>query len=443
MIDLKGIKLGVASASAQIEGGHVFSNWNVYSDQNKITDGSNVARANDHWNRYQEDIEIMDELEIKYYRMSVEWARIEPSPGKFNFEAIEHYRHEISLMKKKSIHVLLTLHHFSHPYWFEKLKSFEKIENITYFLRYVAYVVHHLGDLVQDFCTINEPNVYAVNGYFFGEWLQEEKNVVKTIHVMNVLAAYHIKTYELIKKIFEKRGWGNCHINFAQHIRVFDSYDNKPWNKVGAKLFNFLFQEGLFLAFAKGEFKFPFRNLLKVKPGQYIDSIGINYYSRGLVKNFSDVVKEQAIKNDLGWEIYPEGLKQTLQHFSNLIDLPVQITENGTCDNTDSFRARYLYDHLKAVSESGVNVTHYYHWSFTDNFEWKEGELPRFGLVHIDYETQRRTIKKSGYFYREIIRKEGIDDELFDKYVKESMYHYGEHNILEGLLPEEVLRNKR
>ena len=118
------LKFGVATASAQSEGGAVGSNWNHYSDAGKIRDHSNIRRATDHWNRYEEDIELLDELGIRTYRMSVEWARIEPQEGQWNPEAIAHYRREIQLMRDRGIEVLLTLYHFSHPQWFEDRGAF-------------------------------------------------------------------------------------------------------------------------------------------------------------------------------------------------------------------------------------------------------------------------------------------------------------------------------
>ena len=98
------------------------------------------------------------------------------------------------------------------------------------------------------------------------------------------------------------------------------------------------------------------------------------------------------------------------------------MTENGTCDNTDAFRARFIYDQLKRISETENPITRYYHWSFMDNFEWREGERERFGLVHIDYATQTRTVKESGRLYSAIIRDGGVSEESFDRYVKHSQY---------------------
>lgn len=443
MLKLGNLRLGVATASAQIEGGEVGSNWNAYSDAGKIYDGSNVKRAADHWNRYVEDIELLDQLRIRDYRMSVEWARLEPQPGVFDEQAFAHYRDEIQCMQAKGIRVLLTLYHFSHPQWFEEMGSFEKLENIPIFLRFVDQVVLRLGDLVEDYCTLNEPNVYAVNGYFFGEWLQEEKSLSKTLKVMNIFIACHHKAYQLIKTIHKAQGYGNPNITLAMHMRIFDPLTKTHLDRLGAKLLDRLFQTNFFKAVALGEFIYPFQNLLNSPKSLYIDLIGLNYYSRGLVHHFQDTVKRDAIKNDLGWEIYPEGLVRAAQQLYDIIPLPIRVTENGTCDNHDAYRSRYIYDHLMSMMASDLPFTHYYHWCFTDNFEWKEGEVARFGLVQTDYETQKRTIKSSGHFYAEMIAAQGVTPEMYKRYVADQTYHHGQVNVLRGMLPEEVLRNKR
>lgn len=443
MFQLNGLELGVATAAAQIEGGALDSNWNRYSDAGKIYDGSNIKRAADHWHRYREDVDLLEALEIKHYRMSVAWARLEPRPGQFDDEALARYRTEIALLRSKKIEVLLTLHHFSHPGWFDDLGGFTRAENAPYFLRFVEYVVRGLGDLVSDFCTINEPNVYAVNGFLFGEWLEEEHSLRKTLHVLDVFTLCHIQAYQAIHAIFKECGWGTPCVSFAHHIRVFHTEGHRPWDRLARRFFNFAFQKGLFSCMAQGRFRFPFHNLGHFPPGQYIDCIAINYYTRGMVRDFHDTVKKDSIKNDLGWEIYPPGILEACQMLYDLLPLDIMITENGTCDNADDFRPRYLYDHLKLLAESPLPIRRYYHWCFTDNFEWKEGELPRFGLVSVDYASQKRTIKTSGYFYRDIIRAGGVTPALYDQYVRPAHYHHGERNIFRGVLSEGQLSNKR
>ncbi|MFZ2539935.1 MAG: family 1 glycosylhydrolase, partial [Oscillospiraceae bacterium] len=163
---------------------------------------------------------------------------------------------------------------------------------------------------------------------------------------------------------------------------------------------------------------------LPIERGEYCDFIAVNYYTRSTVSGFGDGVREGAPKNDLGWEIYPEGIVRCTQKLYSLIKRPIYITENGTCDNTDVFRCRYIYEHLSVLCKSELPVERYYHWCFCDNFEWIEGESARFGLVHVDYETQKRTTKNAGDFYSEVIRAGGMTEEIYEKYVKNQEYHF-------------------
>ena len=135
-------------------------------------------------------------------------------------------------------------------------------------------------------------------------------------------------------------------------------------------------------------------------------------------------MKKGSYRNDLGWEIYPEGIVRCANEVYSILKRPIYITENGTCDNNDTFRCRYIYDHLKVLCESDLPVERYYHWCFCDNFEWIEGESARFGLVHVDYETQKRTIEKSGRFFSGVIQADGVTEEIYEKYVKSQEYHY-------------------
>jgi beta-glucosidase len=161
-----------------------------------------------------------------------------------------------------------------------------------------------------------------------------------------------------------------------------------------------------------------------VKRGKYYDFIGINYYSRSTVSGISDGVKDESYKNDLGWEIYHEGLIELSNKLYKKYEAPVFVTENGTCDNTDAFRPLFIYDQLKAISETENPITRYYHWSIMDNFEWREGESARFGLVHIDYETQTRTLKDSGKLYEDIIKNRGVTEEAYNAFIEGREYHY-------------------
>lgn len=411
-------RFGVATASTQIEGGRVGSNWNHYSDLGKIKDGSNVARANDHFNRVEEDTALLASLGLKDYRMSVEWARIEPENGVFSEAAFAHYRKELEGLHAAGIRPLMTFYHFSHPLWFEEMGAFTKRENVHIFLRFVEACMDAFGDLVADYVTLNEPNVYAVNCYLFGEWAPEKKNILTTLKVMNNFISCHLLAYQSIHAKRKAMGKEDTRVSFAHHMRAFAPRRRHLLDRLGVLIFEELFQDALMRACYRGRFSFPFKNDCKVSEGEYVDFIAINYYTRGAVDLFRDRTFPEVPVNDLGWEIYPAGLIACAQRCYDCLPREIWVTENGCCDNHDRFRIRYLAEHLKRMAESPLPFKAYYHWCFIDNFEWKEGESSRFGIVHCDYESQERRLKDSGAFYRDLAAAKGLNEDLAQRYAK-------------------------
>lgn len=416
--------MGVATASTQIEGGLVDNNWNKSYEEGLIKDNSNPARADDHYNRYQDDTILMKAMGLEIYRFGLEWARIMPEEGRIDEDVINHYLDEIKEIKDKGIDVLLTIHHFSNPMWFENKGAFTKHENMHYFLDYVKLVVNRFGDLVSNYITINEPNIYAYNAYYFGVWYPCHHSLKEARAVLNNFSYVHILAYNMIHKMREEKGYKDTLVSFANHVRVFDPY--KPhniWHKFCAKTMEKMFQTSPTIAMCRGEFKWPLKNIGKLPKGEYADFVGINYYSRSTIKGLKDIVKDGVPVNDLGWEIYPEGIIRSTEKIYNILPRPIWITENGTCDIEDKFRCRYLYEHLDAIMKSPLPFERYYHWCFLDNWEWCEGESARFGIVHVDYETQERKIKTSGEFFSDIIKNKGVTDEAYEKYVKGIEYN--------------------
>ncbi len=415
--------LGVSSAAAQIEGGEVGSNWNDWYHRGYIKDGSNPAVADDHWNRWKEDCDLMAAMGMRVCRLGLEWARLVPERGKPSQEVIRHYREELSYLRDRDIRPLVTIHHFSNPMWFEEKGAFAKRENLEDFLDFVRLCGESFGDLVGDWITINEPNVYATNGYCFGLWPPGRKSYLQTFHVMENMAYCHIRAYGMLHEIRADMGYTDTFVGFANHVRVFDPKNPKnPLHRLLARLAEWLFQGTLTLAMGTGRFRLPLRNRWHVKPGEYCDFNGVNYYTRSTVSGLADGVREGSPCNDLNWEIYPEGLVRCAEKLQKVLPRPLWVTENGTCDNDDRFRAKYIYDHLAAICASGLPFERYYHWCFCDNFEWLEGYSARFGLVHIDYETQKRTIKRSGEFYAGMIAAGGVTEEAFAEYVAKEAY---------------------
>jgi beta-glucosidase len=407
------MKLGVAVSATQIEGGDRNNSWYDWYRKGKIKDNSSPERANRHYELFREDTDLLKETLIQTYRFGIEWSRIEPKPGEFRQDVLNRYREEISLLTEAGILPLLTLHHFTNPLWFEEMGGFENPDSVPIFLRFTEKVVSSFGDLVSEYITVNEPNVYSVGGFFFGNWPPGKKSFRSVLKVYRHLTECHVKAYEFIHNIRKNKGYHDTKVGFAHHMRVFEPKNpNNPLHRLYANCSEYLFQDVICKAFMTGVCEFPLKKPKDIKPGKYYDFIGLNYYSRSTVSRFGDGVKGNVPVNDLGWEIYPQGILECAKKLYNQYSAPVYITENGTCDNEDKFRSRFIYEHLKVLCESNLPVHRYYHWCFLDNFEWLEGESARFGIVHVDFETQKRTVKKSGYFYREIIRNGGVSEEM-------------------------------
>lgn len=417
---LPGLALGVATAATQIEGGRADTNWHHWAARpGRIEDGSTPERAADHWNRVGQDTALLGELGVRHYRMGLEWARIEPSAGRFDKTAIDHYRAELTALRAAGISPLVTLHHFNNPWWFEVAGGWEQRHALTVFQRYVDHVLTNLGDLVDDWVTLNEPNIYAVKGWVDGDWPPGVTgSILRAQRVMQAMAAAHIHTYLAIHDAFP-----HARVGVANHLRVF--VPKQRWNpvhQISARTGRYLFQIALTRAFSVGRFLAPFVQPSDIEPGRYYDFQGINYYSRSSVSGLRDGVADDAPVNDLGWEVHPAGLVEVARWVHESYPGPLWITENGTADAADGFRPLFLYDHLKAIAGSGLPIERFYHWCFTDNFEWAQGEEPRFGLVSLDYPTQRRTIRESGRFYADIIANGGVTGQAHRRWVAGRAY---------------------
>ncbi len=412
----KDLGLGCATAATQIEGGSTDNSWYEWAaKKGKIKDGASPKRANQHWQLYEQDIQLMAQMGMEHYRLGIEWSRIEPAQGKFDDSVMEHYRTEIKLLLRNNIHPLITLHHFSNPMWFERMGAFENSSCIPIFLNYVTYVVEHLKDLCTDFVTINEPNVYATNGYMYGDWPPGKKSLFAAMRVMKNLSLCHVAAYREIHRIY---GSKKAMVGFANHLRVFVPYTKNPIYAAEAKISEYLFQGAITKSMSTGKLAFPIGFSAPFGKGKYYDYIGINYYTRSAIKHFNSYSSPNCKTNDLGWDIYPEGLTMLCREQYKKYNAPIWVTENGTCDKADRFRAQYIYDHIKQIADNKLPVKRYYHWTFLDNFEWTEGESAPFGLVKCDFATQKRTVRKSGIFYSEMIKRKQVSEDMIARFLR-------------------------
>lgn len=411
--------LGSATAATQIEGGDYNSNWFYWSQRGKIANGESSIVAADHWNRYKEDIGLMKELNQEIYRMSIEWSRIEPEEGKWSLSGIEHYRDELKTLIDAGIKPLVTLHHFSHPLWLEEMGAWTNSDVIFYFTRFTERVVNEFGDIVNEYCTINEPNVFANDTYMDGKYPPGDKDNIKGyFKASKNMIISHLKSYKLIHRLREDMGYRDTKVGIALHIAKLEVKGNNPLTKFSRNMMDFSFHKIFLKGMIDGKLLFPIGSGHPEGKGPFCDFMGINYYSRHLIHPvmnpaalFGEVKVEVGLPdhklNDLGWEIYPEGLYEVIKENYNEYQLPIYITENGIPDMDDNKRWKFICDHLYQVSrliDEGVDVRRYYHWSLMDNMEWNDGYGPRFGLIEINYKTLERKIRDSARLYAEFCK---------------------------------------
>ncbi len=412
--------LGSATAATQIEGGDRNTNWYAWSLAGGVTGGESSLPGADHYRLFREDVDLMASLGHQCYRMSVEWSRVEPQPGQWSSEAIAHYREEISLIRSHGIVPLVTLHHFSCPQWFQDRGGWVSIDCVDTFLRFCRTVVEELGDLVSEWCTINEPNVFANDTYMDGRYPPGHcGDVGSYLRASRNMVLAHLGAYRIIHETRAQRGYsGQTRVGFAHHLAVFQLARTTPLALLSRWLINRLFHEIFFAGFVEGRLIPPLGIGRPAGTGPFCDYVGINYYSRHLITPTCnptamfgrigvapDVPDERL--TDLGWEIFPSGLGDVVAATWQRYHLPIFITENGVADATDSKRARFIHDHLEHLLraiDNGARVERYFHWSLLDNLEWNDGYAPRFGLVEVDYETMKRHVRPSARYYRDLCR---------------------------------------
>ncbi len=393
---------GASAASYQVEGGIENTDWAQAAREGRVPA---CGRACDHYNRYEEDFDIVKSLGHNAHRLSVEWARIEPEEGQFNTEAIAHYRKVLEALRARGITPMVTIWHFTLPLWFYEQGGFERADAPEIFARYAAYVVENLGDLCTHFSTMNEPVVYASNGWLRGAWPPFKRftltNFVsitnsKRSHESRARVGFHglflffrvrrnLAKAHNVAYVAMKKKRQDCDVGLVKHVILFEGNAN-PINKIKAWFANY-----------------QWTHIFMAKVYRHCDSIGLNYYFH---KKFGDTVTYA--KTDMDWDIYPEGIYGAIKMLARY-KLPIYVTEAGVADAKDAFRAEYITRQIGGVQralQEGADVRSHMYWSLLDNYEWALGFEKRFGLVEINYETLARTIRPSAHVYTTVMKRE-------------------------------------
>ena len=414
---------GTATASHQVEGGCDNNNWykweSAFNDKGfpRIKDGQKAGDACDHWNRHKDDIGLIKKLGVSHYRFSLEWSKIEKTKGEYCKETIKHYSEVIDDLLKENITPVITLHHFSNPIWFDEIGGFEKEENINIFQSFCEHIFSEYSHKVKNWCTINEPEVYSVMGYFADIFPPGKKEPQLAVEVLKNLLIAHTRVYNALKKM---PNGSESKIGIVKNIMQFDPY--RRWSlldwivcRVTSKIYN-----GIAISYLeKGvvNINFPFfvkLNYESKDAAMATDFFGLNYYSHSHLKFkfdkyefFENKFFSSDVMTDMPYAIYPEGLYRAIKQ-AGKVKKPIIITENGIADSADDRRSlfieRYIYAMSKAIKD-GSDVRGYYYWSLMDNFEWAEGYDMRFGLYEVDFDNQKRTLRKGSEKFIEVINE--------------------------------------
>lgn len=421
---------GTATAAYQVEGHTTNTDWWQWEQQpNCILENQKSGAACDWWGgRWREDFDRAANDGHNALRLSVEWSRIEPTPGSWDEAALDHYRQMIVGLRQRGLEPMVTLHHFANPLWLVARKAWETGEAVGLFERYTRKVVSVLGEQVRLWCTINEPNGEVYNSYIMGVHPPGQKNLALAFKVAYHYLKAHAAAYRAIHAVRPDALVG-LPIHFRPILPATPGFAPDEWvARTQFDLFSGLFPD----AIRTGQMRRPFGLPLNVPEAKNtLDYFAMQYYTADLARfdltNPSEMFGRRSFPagaevDDGGvYASYPPGFFLALR-WAHRCGWPIIITENGIGDAADKMRPRYLLTHLRELWRA-VNfnwrVLGYFHWSLLDNFEWERGWAHRFGLYALDTATQARTPRTSAQLYSEICRTGQLSSDIVARYAPE------------------------
>ena len=417
---------GAATAAAQIEGGYcsdgrTHSIWDN-APSRKIKNNENCHTACDHYNRYKEDVALMKELGLKSYRFSVSWSRIQPEKGKINEKGIAFYKNLIKELKDAGIEPLLTIFHWDLPMWVHKEGGWLSKKIIPLFEKYTKILVDAFSDDITYWIPMNEPQCFIMLGYGYAVHAPFKfglSNIPKATRICMLAHAASVKAIRTYARKTPKIGIAmaaGAFIPKNETKQEIEKARHNTFNKTIGLMNNRWWSDPIFLGKEVTAFGFLRTYAKDMKTiYQKLDFVGLNVYQPyGVSKRKLDESK----KTSMGWAIDGKVLYWTARFYYERYKLPIMVTENGMADNDvidngsvhDKKRIQFMQDYiggLKRAADENIPIIGYQYWSLMDNFEWTHGYGPRFGLIHIDYKTQKRTLKDSAYAYKKIIETNG------------------------------------
>ena len=436
-----GFQFGAATSAYQIEGspfadGAGPSIWHRFAHSpGMTTDGATGDIACDHYRRFRDDVALMRAIGLTAYRFSLSWSRILPAGrGAVNPPGLDFYSRLVDLLLENGIQPFATLYHWDLPAALDDRGGWLNPDVVGWFADYARIAFRRLGDRVSMWMTLNEPWVVVDAGYLHGVHAPGHRNLFEAPIATHHLLLAHGTAVEVFRS--EARGEIGIAINLEPKTPASDAPEDVAAAERADAYMNRQYMDALFLGrypeemteiFGEAWPHFPAEDFARIAAP--CDFLAVNYYTRALTSHEADfppvcarrVVPPESTVMETGWEVHPESLTRILLWVRERYGpIPIYLTENGAAFYDpptpvrgrveDPLRTEYLRSHLRAAHaalEAGVDLRGYFVWSLLDNLEWASGFTRRFGIVHVDFATQKRTLKASGEFYRNVIRTRG------------------------------------
>ncbi len=426
---------GVATSSYQIEGaanegGRGQSIWDTFCKvPGKVANFDNGDIACDHYHRFKEDLDLMKWMGVKAYRFSVAWPRVIPDGvGRVNEMGLDFYDRLIDSLLEREIAPWLTMYHWDLPEALQLRGGWNNREVVEWFGEYAEMLTSRFGDRVKNWMTLNEPLCSAWLGHLYGDMAPGIKDLQTALNVSHHLLMSHGLACQVIRSNVSEANVGIV-INVTPAVPATDSQEDSNAAQLADGFDNRWFLDPVFGRTYPADVIDALGASPEIHSGdmkliaQDLDFLGVNFYFRQTVAAdqnskplpIRSVNRENVKRTAMNWEVHPQAFEEILLRISKEYSpKAIYITENGSAWNDevingeiiDDERIDYLARHLDAMRsarEQGAPILGYFAWSFLDNFEWAYGYEKRFGLIYVDYKTQKRTPKKSAFFYRQLL----------------------------------------
>ena len=394
---------GTAEDAYQHEGGNYNNDWYRWERQepSPVPGGDRLGSGPDFYNRYEEDFRRAASAGHTIHRIGVEWSRIEPESGVIDHAAVQHYREMLSSLKSKGFTVILNIWHFTLPIWASDVGGFES----DYILKekwpsFVRLCCESFASVVDMWSTVIDAQIYALRGYAQGDMPPLRSGTFLALRMYSRMIRLHNIAYDVIKDSLGDEA------PVGQIYFFFDYYpaSRSLRDRAACRFIDWLFN---------------WKMLRKIYSGDRLDWLGINYYTRQIVKFdprkpgfIAQDRGEDLPASDMDWEIFPDGLGRICRRIAGFFPgLPLHITECGIADAEDRLRPEFIRSHVEMTSDligEGLPVKSFSYWSSLDNWEWTEGWGPKYGLCGWDPDTGKRIPRKSAELYRSIVINNGL-----------------------------------